>query len=187
MKDYKNYRWFVTSSKTLVVGGKNAEQNDELLTNVLAEKKEYTVMHTSHPGSPFCVMYTESPTPEDIAECAIFCGCFSRAWKEGKKTTNVHMFTTQHLYKTKHMKAGTWGVKGKVKDFLVPLELVLTKQKGVYRAVPLTCAKKGVVVRPGKTDKTKQIDTLKKALKDTSVSADELLSALPPGGVRIVL
>ena len=29
--NYKKYRWFVTSSDKLVVGGKSAEQNEELV------------------------------------------------------------------------------------------------------------------------------------------------------------
>ena len=41
MIDYKKYRWFLTSAKTLVVGGKNAKQNDSLLKEIIAAGENY--------------------------------------------------------------------------------------------------------------------------------------------------
>ena len=31
-KSYEKYKWFVTSSGKLVMGGKNAEQNEEIMS-----------------------------------------------------------------------------------------------------------------------------------------------------------
>ena len=44
-KDYKKYRWFITSSNKLVVGGKSAEQNEFLIRHFVDQKCKYIVMH----------------------------------------------------------------------------------------------------------------------------------------------
>lgn len=102
---YKKYRWFVTSSNRLVLGGKNAEQNEELIRMCMQgkhfdydsrmsldewtlKKKKYIIMHTRTPGSPFSIILDENPSKEDLEETAIFTGCFSREWKDGKKGDN---------------------------------------------------------------------------------------------------
>ena len=190
MKNYKLFRWFYTSSGKLVVGGKNAEQNDELLKEITNSSKNYFVMHTSHPGSPFSVIISDmlKVTKKDFKECAIFTGCFSRAWKERKKKTEVHLFNSENLSKKRGMKTGTWGVSAKISEIKVDLELVLVKQKKVYRAVPEISTKKSDIllkICPGNVDKSKSLDRFKKELKDGELDRDEILSALPAGGVRI--
>jgi len=190
MKDYKKYKWFYTSSGKLVVGGKSAEQNDELLKRITESDKEYYVMHTSHPGSPFCVVVEniKKTIKKDLDECAIFTGCFSKAWKQRKKVTEVHIFKSNQLSKQKGMKTGTWRVIGKVKKVQVNLKLALTKQKGVYRAVPeKTVHKKDVLLTicSGKVDKKDMVAKFVIELEDSKLQENELMAALPAGGVRI--
>ena len=190
MKNRNKYRWFYTSSGKLVVGGKNAGQNDELMKKIINSNQNYFVMHTSHPGSPFSVLMEdiEKISKKDLRECAIFTGCFSRAWKEKKKKTEVHLFNSKNIFKKKGMKVGTWGVSEKISEMKIDLKLALIKQKKVYRAVPEISAKKSEIllkVCPGKIDKVKSLDKFKKELKDEDLDRDEILSALPAGGVRI--
>ena len=190
MKDYKKYKWFYTYSGKLVVGGKSAEQNDELLKTFKKTSKDYYVMHTSHPGSPFCIIVSEmnKVTRQDIEESAIFTGCFSRAWKESKKETDIHIFKLNQLSKEKIMKTGTWHVNGKVEKMNVNLKLALVKQKDVYRAIPVINTKKKDIllkVCPGKIDKEKMADEIMKILRETKEKKNELLASLPAGGVRI--
>src|SRR3989344_3528837 len=138
LKDHQRYRWFVTSAGTLVVGGKNAAQNDQLLHLRTASEKKRMVMHTREPGSPFCVLLTdvEKITAQEREECAIFTGCFSRAWRTKKKTVIVDVFFSSNLKKNPTMNIGTWGVNSKAQHVSVPLKLVLTRQKNLLRAVP---------------------------------------------------
>ena len=190
MKNRNKYRWFYTSSGKLVVGGKNAEQNDEIMKEITNSNQNYFVMHTSHPGSPFSVLMedTEKITKGDLKECAIFTGCFSRAWKENKKKTEVHLFNSEDIFKKRGMKVGTWGVSEKISEMKIDLKLALVKQKKVYRAVPEISTKKSEIllkICPGKIDKVKSLDKFKKELKDEDLDKDEILSALPAGGVRI--
>lgn len=184
--DYKKYKWFFTSSGKLVIGGKSAEQNDSLISEMKKAKKEYIVMHTHSPGSPFSVIVSpiKSIKPSDIEECAIFTGCFSRAWRSGKKSSDIDIFRLSQLSKEKSMKSGTWGVVGKVTQRKVDLKLVLTRQNGVLRAVPEKSArKKDILLKlsPGTLDKKDLIPKLQLEFGD-SFSQEEILSALPAGG-----
>lgn len=189
-KNYKKYKWFFTSTEKLVVGGKNAEQNDELLKKIKSQKKDFVVMHTSTPGSPFCVIIADikKVTKSDLEETAIFTGCFSKAWKQGKKEAEVDVFRISQLSKPENYKIGLWQVKGKVDRMKVDLGLVLTKQKGIYRAIPEISAKKKdilLAICPGKIEKEKMVDSILEKLKEKKEKRDELLAALPAGGVRV--
>jgi len=184
----KHYRWFYTSSGKKVIGGKNADQNDQLMKEAVADKKKHYVMHTSSPGSPFAVIMApmEKVSEKDLEECAIFTGCFSKEWKNKSKEAAIDVFTTDQLSKEKEMKAGMWKVKGKISRIKVELRLALTKQKGVLRAVPVSASKKSIVTFvPGTIEK--QNAGIKIELHTGyKLDMEQLLSALPAGGIKIV-
>jgi hypothetical protein len=187
---YKKYRWFFTSAGKLVIGGKSAEQNDELLLGIKNFEEELIVMHTAEPGSPFSVIMSEIKkiSKKDLEECAIFTGCFSRVWRSGKKNAEIHIFKKSQIYKDKKMKTGTWGVLGEVEKKKVELKLTLIRQEGVLRAVPETAAKKKEILAklaPGKIEKTNLADMLKKE-KKISLNEEELASATPSGGFKLI-
>ncbi len=189
--NYKKYKWFCTSSGKLVVGGKSAEQNDELLKLLKKQNKECVMMHTSEPGSPFSVILADvkDVKKSDIEECAVFTASFSRAWKLGKKTASIDIFKSSEIYKDSRMKTGTWGVLGRAKKVNASLMLVLTKQRGVLRAVPEKSikSKKEMIVKilPGNISKE---DVLAKIQLEfgSALSHEELLSALPSGGFKVI-
>ena len=89
-KDYKKYRWFFTSSDNLVIGGKSAEQNEEIMKTHSESREKYVVMHTSSPGSPFTLI--REPSKQDLIEMAIFTACFSQQWKKGSKEAELDIF-----------------------------------------------------------------------------------------------
>lgn len=190
-EDYKKYKWFYTSSGKLVVGGKNAEQNDELLSTFKKFDRDYWVMHTSSPGSPFSIIIAEpkSVKKSDLKECAIFTACFSRAWKSKAKKEKVDIFKLSQVSKQKGMKTGTWGVFGKIERQEVSLKLVLTRQEGILRAVPEPTIKnkKEIILRlaPGNIDKRDMVTKLHVELGEVFKN-DELLAALPAGGMSII-
>ncbi len=189
LRNYKKYRWFYTSTRKLVIGGKTALQNDELLHQVTTSSDPYLVMHTSEPGSPFCVILSDlkTITRTDREECAIFTGCFSRAWREKKGYAAVDIFLSSQMYKEPSMKAGTWGVETRVEHLKVPLKLVLARQKGILRAVPpQSVARKAIIacICPGTLDKDDILPKLELETDD-ALSQEEVLSALPAGGSKL--
>ena len=106
-----NFRETVTSSGRRVLGGKDAETNDELINN--SNPKE-TILHTSAPGSPF-VNVGENPSKQDIKEAAIFCAKYSQDWRDTKQDVIVNKFQRSDMNKSTKMKAGSWEVKNQEK------------------------------------------------------------------------
>jgi len=188
--EYKKYKWFFTKSDKLVVGGKSASQNDDLIKDLKNHSEDRIVMHTSDPGSPFSVIFAdiEKVNKSDLEETAIFTASFSRAWRSGKPKASVDIFNLSDMSKPSGTKVGTWIVKEKLSAKPVSLSLVLTKQKNTLRAVPpVTPKTKSSIllkISPGKIPKEKQISSVSKELKD-KFSKDEILSALPAGGLKI--
>ena len=54
LKDYMKFRWFYTSAGRLILMGKNAQSNENLILNYT--KPHTTIIHTSEKGSPFAVI-----------------------------------------------------------------------------------------------------------------------------------
>lgn len=104
-----NFRKFISNAGTLILAGKNAENNEKLIEQV---EKDEEVFHTSLAGSPF-VNIKGKPKKGDIKEAAIFCARYSRDWKKNKKNVEVHRFKGKDIYKEKEMKKGTFGIKKK--------------------------------------------------------------------------
>jgi hydroxymethylpyrimidine pyrophosphatase-like HAD family hydrolase len=181
-EDFKKYRWFITSSKKVIVGGKNSEQNESLIKNLIQSENDYIVMHTKRPGSPFTILPTSTPTEEDIDETAIFTACFSQAWKAKAKKISVDIFKTSSIYKRKGMKQGTFGVKKIMQNKIVEPKLYLTKQKSVLRAIPQE-KKNAITIIPGNISKEKIAEQIAKELK---IKKEEVEQALPAGNSQIV-
>jgi predicted ribosome quality control (RQC) complex YloA/Tae2 family protein len=115
-------REFTLSSGIKIFLGKNSENNDELVK--LYEGKENTILHTTKPGSPFCVIdkIKPKPTKEEIKTSAVICASKSQDWRDNKNDVLVHVFTGKDIYKEKTMKKGTWGLKRKPKLIKVKKE-----------------------------------------------------------------
>jgi len=185
-KNYRNYRWFFTSEKNLVVGGKSDEQNELALKYFL--KSNYTILHTSKPGSSFMIIQSNNPSKKDIKESAIFCGCFSQQWKTGKKI-DIDIFQGNQLYKLKSMKLGTFGVKEKKEVMKIKPELILIIQKGKLRAVPNPDGNsKLATIKPGKLNKEEAAEKIRKLIRDEfhlPVSKEEIMQAIPSDKLSI--
>jgi hypothetical protein len=183
-KAYEKYRWFFTSSGKLVIGGKNAEQNEQIMKST--ESDDY-VLHTASPGSPFCII--KNPSKKDLEETAIFTGSFSHDWKNKKKKADVHVFKGGQVKKAKNMKTGTFGVSGKIETIRAELKLALDFQKGKLRAIPLSTAKKPIaVLTPGEMSKEKAAEKIAEVIKEKlcyPIKKEEILQAIPSDKIRI--
>lgn len=187
MKDFEKYRWFITSSGKLVIAGKNAEQNEEIVRN--NAKEDAVIMHTSSPGSPFSII--KKPNRKDLEETAIFTACFSHDWKKLKKgrSSEVHVFLGSQVLKDKNMKIGTFGIVGKPEKRKVEMKLTLTIQKGKIRAVPESAAKEKIaVILRGNLTKEKAAEKLLEILKTKAYkfTKEEVMAAIPSGNMLIV-
>jgi predicted ribosome quality control (RQC) complex YloA/Tae2 family protein len=113
------FRKSETSSGKIMLAGKDASSNEELIKQV--EKNEI-VLHTAKPGSPFVEIKGDAKeiTKQDLKEAAIFCAKYSQAYKKAriKKAVEVHYFLGSNIFKDKTMPKGTFGVM-KVKKIIV--------------------------------------------------------------------
>ena len=175
--DYTKFRWFFTSSGLLIIGGKSAEQNEEI---VKITKPNSIMLHTSSPGSPFCIIFDSDESEKDIDEAAIFCAALSKDWKLKKKQISVDIFRKEQVYKTKGMAKGTFGVKGKTEKIKVLPRLYLAFQEGKLRAVPFETDI--AEITPGKMTKEEAAEIIRKKLE---IPKEEAMSALPSDGIEI--
>ena len=102
-----NFRKLTTRQGTLILAGRNAKNNEELIEQV---KKDEVVLHTKESGSAF-VNIKGKPQSGDIKQAAIFCARYSQDWRDNKKDVEVHKFKGADVFKLKAMKLGTFGVK----------------------------------------------------------------------------
>lgn len=180
LQEYTKYRWFYTSSGKLVIGGKNAKQNEEIMQYALKDSNEHVIAHTKDPGSPFCVIMDENYSSKDLDECLAFCACFSRAWRSHKKLAEVHWFSSKNAYKKKSMNEGTFGVKEISGKKQVELKLYFKEQKGKARFVPMKT--ENLCINMGGIEKEVFAFTLSKILKRDK---QEIIEALPAGRFTI--
>ncbi|MDP2673116.1 MAG: NFACT RNA binding domain-containing protein [Nanoarchaeota archaeon] len=112
------FRSFRTASGKLVLAGKDAKNNEELISQIETEEN---VFHTAKPGSPFVnikLSKNETASQNDIKDSAIFCAAKSRDWRDNKSDVKVNWFKGKDILKIKGMKIGTFEVKNK-KDILI--------------------------------------------------------------------
>ncbi|MFP4116072.1 MAG: ribosome rescue protein RqcH [Candidatus Aenigmatarchaeota archaeon] len=113
---YKKYRWFKTSEGFLVVAGKNADQNEELVKK--KAQKDDVILHAEIEGSPFTVIKTEDRevTPLAIREASEFCASFSKAWKRGLGSVDVYWVRPEQVSKDapsgEYIGKGSFMIKG---------------------------------------------------------------------------
>jgi len=118
------FRKLISKKGTLILAGKNAENNEELIAQV---KPDEEVFHTASPGSPF-VNVKGKPKPGDLKEAAIFCARYSQDYRDNKSDVIVHKFKGNSIYKMKNMKKGTFGVK-KLKAMKIKKEWIKEIEK----------------------------------------------------------
>ena len=104
------FREFSTSSKKIVLAGKDENSNEDLVNQ---SNPDEFVFHTAASGSPF--VNIKSPqkdvTKKYIKEAAIFCASRSQDWRDNKNDVEVHYFLGKDIFKEHSMKKGTFGVK----------------------------------------------------------------------------
>ncbi len=103
------FRELTTASGANVIMGKDEKSNDELMKKYKGE--ENTIIHTSSPGSPFCVIKDSNPSKQDITTSGQACASYSQDWRDNRKDVIVHVFTGKDISKKIWMKKGSWKVK----------------------------------------------------------------------------
>jgi predicted ribosome quality control (RQC) complex YloA/Tae2 family protein len=143
-KWYHTYHWWITKQGRLVVGGRNADQNEKLVKSYLGEKDLY--FHTETPGSGVFIMFTNQEEDLekyaiDIHETASGVLALSSVWKNGISTGNVFYVFGSQVSKTppsgEFITKGSFIINGKrnhIKVDDIALGYTVTPEKEIMLA-----------------------------------------------------
>jgi len=123
---YEKFRWFFSSEGFLILGGKDATQN-EILVKKHMEPHDL-VFHADIAGAPFIIIKTKGLVPSEptVKTAAEFAAAFSRAWKEMFSAVDVYWVHPEQVSKTpptgQFLTKGSFMIYGK-KNYLRQIQL----------------------------------------------------------------
>lgn len=188
---FEKFRWFTTSDGFLVIGGRDATTNEVIIKK--HTDKHDLVFHTDMAGSPFFVLKTEGKEASEqaIKETADATCSFSKAWQLGLSNTPVFYVKPEQV--SKKARAGEYLTKG---AFMIhgDTEYVDNQancaigmlEDGKLMAGPVEAVKahaKDIVVLVQGDGKVS--DAAKKIQRRLGGTPDEIIRALPTGGIRL--
>jgi predicted ribosome quality control (RQC) complex YloA/Tae2 family protein len=199
-KWYERFRWFHSADGFLVLGGRDADSNEEIYTKYL-ERRDYA-MHTDAPGAPLTVIKTEGElVPEQtLLEAAQFAVSYSSVWKGGLVAADCYLIKGDQVSKTpesgEFLKKGAFVIRGERRYFKdTPLGLAVGIAEGVLIGGPVAAVRPKadpvVEIEPGELnadDLAKRIyrqfseKVEDRAFLKSVASVDQILQFLPPGG-----
>ena len=187
---YEKFRWFFSSEGILVIGGRDAVTN-EIIIKKHADKNDI-VFHTDMSGSPFFVIKTENKKPgkATMQEAADATCSFSRAWKLGLVTQSVFHVVPEQVTKTpnpgEYLGRGAFVIKGKTSYIDNTINLAVGLYKGKIMCAPMESIKKNcrdlIKIEQGRE---KPSDIAKIIRKKLGGEIDDIIRALPSGGIKI--
>ncbi|HWQ48945.1 MAG TPA: ribosome rescue protein RqcH [Methanosarcina sp.] len=138
---YDRFRWFVSSDGLFIVGGRDADTNEEIFKKYL-EKKDL-VFHTQTPGAPLTVIKTGGKeVPEStLYEAAQFAVSYSSLWKAGHFSGDCYWVKAEQVTKTpesgEYVRKGAFIIRGERNYFKdIPLGVAVGLElKGETRVI----------------------------------------------------
>jgi predicted ribosome quality control (RQC) complex YloA/Tae2 family protein len=211
---YERFRWVRTSDDFLVLGGRNADQNEELVKKYMEPSDRF--FHADAHGAPVTILKATEPDEPardvDIpdgsrAEAARLAVSYSSVWKEGRFEGDAYEVDPDQVSKTPE--SGEYVGKG---SFVVRGDREYYRDVPVGVAVGITCepdtrvvggppsaveprAETAVRLEPGRyaqNDIAKRLyRTFRERFRDTSfvrkvASPDLIQEFCPAGGSRMV-
>jgi len=198
-KWFEKFRWFFTTNGFLVIGGKDAKNNELLVKKYMTDNDLY--FHADIHGAPHVIMkYQEGQDFKDVdkEECAIFAASYSSAWKSLIYSVDVYSVLPDQVSKSANsgesLGTGAFVIKGKREYFRKnELRLAIGYDNHIgLLAGPATAVKTKTKIFfeiiPGDLKKSDIANRLVSefAKKCIVLSADELLAVLPTGDSKFV-
>jgi predicted ribosome quality control (RQC) complex YloA/Tae2 family protein len=200
---FQRFRWFETSDGVLVVGGRDAGQNEELVRKYLGGGD--TFVHADVHGAAVAIV---KGATERMDEVARFAASYSGAWKSGHASADVYSVRPDQVSKTppsgEYLSTGGFTVRGERTWFRnVPLAVSIGLTKGEHPRViggpPGAVALKTsirVTLRPGIFEPNdiakKVVRALREKLPESEqgglrrvLSTESVAAFVPPGGSEV--
>ncbi|MGM5482457.1 MAG: NFACT RNA binding domain-containing protein [Nanobdellota archaeon] len=187
---FEKFRWFYSSEGFLVIGGRDATTN-EIIIKKHAQADDL-VFHTDMAGSPFFVVKSEGKNigEETKQQAADATASLSRAWKAGLASTETFYVSPEQVTKEaqsgEYLPKGAFMVRGKNVYIKPVINLALCVYEGKVMCAPVDAIKaysdKYVVIEQGEKKPSDVAKTIKKKIGG---DLDDIIRALPPGGIRV--
>lgn len=194
LKWFEKLRWFITSEGNLVLGGKDANSNENIVKKYLDNNDIY--MHADIHGAPsIAVKLTNHTLNDDILkESAIFAASFSTAWSKGYSNQDVFWVKPEQVSKTpeagEFLTKGAFVIRGQrsfVRSAKLRIGVGIVDYEGKrIMAGPVDAmekySNKYIIIKPGYTKKeaiAKSI--LSKINEDNLLSLEDVVRVLPTG------
>ncbi len=188
------YRWTLSSERFLILGGRDARTNDQLVKKHLKDGDRYA--HADLHGAPSTVIKEGSKAGEaTLREACEFALAYSKAWSAGLASGSAYWVLPEQVSKQaesgEFLPRGAFVIRGKrnyVHDLPVRLGLGEVEVEGHRKIMggPLSAvasrSTKYVVLAPGKEDRERVAKALAAAFE---VPIEEISRVLPTGGVAV--
>ncbi|MDD1699745.1 MAG: NFACT family protein [Methanoregula sp.] len=201
---YHRFRWFVTSDGVVVLGGRDASQNDELVKKYMGGQD--TFVHADVHGASVVIVKGKTDRMDEVAQ---FAASYSGSWRSGHFSADVYSALPAQVSKTpepgEFISRGSFIVRGERTYYRnVPLAVGIGLMLEPYTAViggPLSAIVRKTKVfaelKPGTFEPNdvakKVLRILKQQLSEGEIKAlkgilntDNVAAFVPPGGSDIV-
>ncbi len=189
---YERFHWFFTSSGMLAIGGRDAQQNEQLNSRYFGDNDLF--FHADIFGASVVVLKGGASADEETKkEVAQFAACYSNAWKQMLPAVDVYAMRRAQVSKSTesgYLGRGSFLLKGEREWYRgMRLELVMFAKDGKLSvASPAAFEKlkpeaKHVAVKEGKEKKSDAAKKIARALGLDNV--DAIMQQLPAGTFSI--
>jgi len=191
---FERYKWFITSSGKLVIAGRDAHSNDNVVKKHLKEQDVF--VHADVHGAPSVILKEgATATPDELREACTFALTQSKAWVAALTEGAAFWVYPDQVSKTPNpgefVPRGAFVVRGK-RNYEHHLKIELGIGEIIYQgARKVMCgpvelfkdSEKYFVLSPGRGKSGRKAGEL---AKDFRVPEEEVSMILPPGDVEIV-
>lgn len=203
-KWFEHFRWFFTSDNLLVVGGRDAKSNEEVVKKRM--KKNDVYFHAEVFGAPHCIIVAPeelkgkefAPIESSMYEAAQFAVTFSKAWEEGRSIADAYSVKPEQVSKSaksgESLSTGAFMIYGErnwFKKSVLNCAIGFFNRERILMAGPISAVRKHcnffVELKQGSVSKEKIAHELKMRFekKGLNFSVDDFVSLLPNGGFEI--
>ncbi len=200
---YHRFRWFVTSDDVVVLGGRDASQNEELVKKYMSGQDLF--VHADVHGASVVIVKGKTERMDEVAQ---FAASYSGAWRSGHFSADVYSALPSQVSKTpesgEFISRGSFIVRGERTYYrnvplAVAIGLMLEPHTAVIGGPPSAVVRKTpayVELRPGqfepndvakkvlRTLRQKVSEEEEKALKGI-LNTEHVAAFVPPGGSDI--
>jgi predicted ribosome quality control (RQC) complex YloA/Tae2 family protein len=196
---FERFRWFISSDGNIIVAGKDAKNNEQVVKKYLKEGDRYA--HADIHGAPSCVIKNKDMDGKDtpiseitLNEACQFAAGYSKAWKQFAEA-QAYWVLPEQVSRTpqsgEFLPKGAFVIRGKRNYYKCKLELavgqIMIEDTKKIMGGPVDAVKKRsdkyVVIVPGDMKRNVLAHKLSKVF---DMPADQIEKVLPPGDVTVI-